>query len=149
MGLIIISAIQKYRSGFKPALFFIVAVGLLYIGGIEYSLNTNGIITDNLLFKNIIPNTLVYGIMAEVLIVCLGIVSRYNRFKKESDEVQKQINTKTVKYLKIGRAIGEPKTGISMYLLSINLGETTADAANPGTSELGSPKTLPFNRLVK
>ena len=94
MGLIIISAIQKYRSGFKPALFFIVAVGLLYIGGIEYSLNTNGIITDNLLFKNIIPNTLVYGIMAEVLIVCLGIVSRYNRFKKESDEFQKQINTK-------------------------------------------------------
>lgn len=91
MGLIIISAIQKYRSGFKPALFFIVAVGLLYVGGIEYSLNTNGIITDNLLFKNIIPNTLVYGIMAEVLIVCLGIVSRYNRFKKESDDFQKQI----------------------------------------------------------
>jgi signal transduction histidine kinase len=91
MGLIIISAIQKYRSGFKPALFFIVAVGLLYIGGIEYSLNTNGIITDNLLFKNIIPNTLVYGIMGEVIIVCLGIVSRYNRFKKESDDFQKQI----------------------------------------------------------
>ena len=29
-----------------------------------------------------------------MLIVCLGIVSRYNRFKKESDEFQKQINTK-------------------------------------------------------
>jgi signal transduction histidine kinase len=96
MGLIIISAIQKYRSGFKPALFFIVAVGLLYIGGIEYSLNTNGIITDNLLFKNIIPNTLVYGIMAEVLIVCLGIVSRYNQFKKERDDFQKQISTKQI-----------------------------------------------------
>ena len=96
MGLIIISAIQKYRSGFKPALFFIVAVGLLYIGGIEYSLNTNGIITDNLLFKNIIPNTLVYGIMAEVLIVCLGIVSRYNRFKKERDDFQKQISSKQI-----------------------------------------------------
>jgi signal transduction histidine kinase len=96
MGLIIISGIQKYRSGFKPALFFIVAVGLLYIGGIEYSLNTNGIITDNILFKNLIPNTLVYGIMAEVLIVCLGIVSRYNRFKKERDDFQKQINTKQI-----------------------------------------------------
>jgi len=96
MGLIIISAIQKYRSGFKPALFFIVAVGLLYIGGIEYSLNTNGIITDNLLFKNIIPNTLVYGIMAEVLIVCLGIVSRYNQFKKERDDFQKQISSKQI-----------------------------------------------------
>jgi signal transduction histidine kinase len=96
MSLIIISGIRKYQSGFKPALFFIVAVGLLYIGGIEYSLNTNGIITDNLLFKNIIPNTLVYGIMAEVLIVCLGIVSRYNQFKKERDDFQKQISSKQI-----------------------------------------------------
>jgi signal transduction histidine kinase len=96
MGLIIISAIQKYRSGFKPALFFIVAVGILYLGGIEYSLNVNGIIKEDHLLKNIIPNTLVYGIMAEVLIVCLGIVSRYNRFKKERDDFQKQINTKQI-----------------------------------------------------
>jgi signal transduction histidine kinase len=34
--------------------------------------------------------------MAEVLIVCLGIVSRYNRFKKERDDFQKQINTKQI-----------------------------------------------------
>lgn len=96
MGLIIISAIQKYRSGFKPALFFIVAVGILYLGGIEYSLNVNGIIKEDHFLKNIIPNTLVYGIMAEVLIVCLGIVSRYNQFKKERDDFQKQISSKQI-----------------------------------------------------
>lgn len=59
-------------------------------------MNVNGIITENHLLKNIIPNILVYGIIAEVLIVCLGIVSRYNQFKKERDDFQKQISTKQI-----------------------------------------------------
>jgi signal transduction histidine kinase len=88
MSFIIYDGVLKYRSGFKPAAFFIAAVSLMYIGGLEYSLNINGLISGNLLFKTIIPNTITVGMVAELIVVTIGIVYLYNRLKNQRDSFE-------------------------------------------------------------
>jgi hypothetical protein len=80
--------IRKFRSGFKPALFFVVAVTIMYIGGLEYSLNINGILGKHLLFKSLIPNTITIGMLVELLFVTAGIVYLYNSLKKQRDRFE-------------------------------------------------------------
>lgn len=88
MSFIIVDGIRKYRTGFKPAAFFIAAVAVMYIGGLEYSLNINGLIVRNLLFKALIPNTITIGMLAELLFVTAGIVYLYNSLKKQRDRFE-------------------------------------------------------------
>jgi signal transduction histidine kinase len=88
MSFIIMDGIRKFRSGFKPALFFVVAVAIMYIGGLEYSLNINGILGTHLLFKSLIPNTITIGMLVELLFVTAGIVYLYNSLKKQRDRFE-------------------------------------------------------------
>jgi len=85
MSFIIVEGIRKFKSGFKPAIFFIAAVSIMYIGGLEYSLNINGIVRQHLLFKSLVPNTITIGMVAELLFVTAGIVYLYNSLKKQRD----------------------------------------------------------------
>lgn len=88
MSFIIIDGIKRFNQGFKPAAFFIVAVSIMYIGGIEYSLNINGLIQQHLLFKSLIPNTITIGMIAELIVVTIGIVYLYNRLKNQRDRFE-------------------------------------------------------------
>jgi signal transduction histidine kinase len=55
---------------------------------LEYSLNINGLIIGNLLFKTLIPNTITIGMVAELIVVTIGIVYLYNRLKNQRDSFE-------------------------------------------------------------
>jgi signal transduction histidine kinase len=94
MILIIVVCIQSYRKGLKHAMFFIAAIGFVFLGGLEYSLNVNGIIMDNLIFPALIPNSLDYGIMIETLVVSIGLVYRFNEIRRERDRMAVDVKLK-------------------------------------------------------
>jgi signal transduction histidine kinase len=94
MILIIVVCIQSYRRGMKHAMFFIAAIGFVFLGGLEYSLNVNGIIMNNIIFPALIPNSLDYGIMIETLVVSIGLVYRFNEIKRDRDRMAADIKIK-------------------------------------------------------
>jgi signal transduction histidine kinase len=94
MILIIAVCIQRYRKGIKHAMFFIAAIGFVFLGGLEYSLNVNGIIMDNLIFPALIPNSLDYGIMIETLVVSIGLVYRFHEIRRDRDRMAADIKMK-------------------------------------------------------
>ena len=94
MILIIVACIQSYRKGLKHAIFFIAAIGFVFLGGLEYSLNVNGIIMNNLIFPALIPNSLDYGIMIETLVVSVGLVYRFNEIRRDRDRMAADIKMK-------------------------------------------------------
>jgi signal transduction histidine kinase len=92
MTCIIIGSIQRYRSGVKHALFFVAAISIVFLGGLEYSLVVNGALSRSLLIPSVIPNTLAYGMMIETIVVSAGIVYRYHRIKQENENLQGQFH---------------------------------------------------------
>ena len=94
MILIIVVCIHCYRKGLKHAIFFIAAIGFVFLGGLEYSLNVNGIIMNNIIFPAHIPNSLDYGIMIETLVVSIGLVYRFNEIRRERDRMAVDIKLK-------------------------------------------------------
>ncbi|MFN5620931.1 MAG: 7TM diverse intracellular signaling domain-containing protein [Flavobacteriales bacterium] len=94
MILIIVVCIQRFRAGMKHAMFFIAAIGFVFLGGLEYSLNVNSIIMNNILFPALIPNSLDYGIMIETLVVSIGLVYRFHEIKRDRDRMAADIKVK-------------------------------------------------------
>lgn len=94
MILIIAVCAQCYRKGMKHAMFFIAAIAFVFLGGLEYSLNVNGIIMENLIFPALIPNSLDYGIMIETLVVSIGLVYRFHEIRRDRDRMAADIKMK-------------------------------------------------------
>lgn len=94
MMLVILTCVQRYRQGLKHAIFFIAAISFVFLGGLEYSLNVNGVIFNNIVFPALIPNSLDYGIMIETCVVAIGLVYRFNEIKRERDRIAADIKLK-------------------------------------------------------
>jgi len=78
------SAIEKAIQGYKPAWFYITAILCLFWGLLEYTLiylGVNDVASSEL--KH--PNDMQIGLVVETLVVFLGIVYRYNLYKKEKE----------------------------------------------------------------
>ncbi len=86
------SAIEKVIQGYKPAWFYIAAILCLFWGMLEFVLIYLGV-NDVAASELKHPNDLQTGLVIETLVVFLGIIYRYNLFKKEKETLLTQINT--------------------------------------------------------
>lgn len=85
------SAIEKAIQGYKPAWFYITAILCLFWGLLEYSLIYLGV-NDVAASELKHPNDMQTGLVVETIVVFLGIVYRYNLYKKEKETLLTEIN---------------------------------------------------------
>lgn len=89
--LVLASAVEKAIQGSKPAWFYITAILSLFWGMLEYILmylGVNDVAASTL--KH--PTDMQTGLVIETLVVFLGIVYRYNLYKKEKEILLTQVN---------------------------------------------------------
>lgn len=84
MIVLIILAYGRSREGSKQAQLFLLAVTILFLGAIEYTLNINGWITHLFLFNIAIPGNLQLFIVIEVVLVFIAIAFRFKKIRDES-----------------------------------------------------------------
>lgn len=89
--LVFASAVEKAIQGYKPAWFYIAAVLCLFWGLGEYVLMYLGV-NDVAASEVQHPNDMQIGLVIETLVVFLGIVYRYNLYKKEKEVLLTQVN---------------------------------------------------------
>ena len=87
IGLILASCVEGIRKGMKIALLFFIAIITLLAGAIEYILANLGLLDVD----PIPPNLFEFGIVLESFIIFLAILYRYNLFKKENEQLAKNI----------------------------------------------------------
>lgn len=88
MILIVLSVILKMIQKQFLAKYYFIAIVLPFAGAIIFFLNHLGIIT----FNPIKPNGLVVGITAEMILLSILLVVRYNNFKREKETLQVRVN---------------------------------------------------------
>ena len=93
--LFLLSAIEKAIQRYRPAYFYLVAILYLWFGAIQYVINILGINVKEQIEKQ--PNDLQIGIIIETIIVFLGIIYRYNFFKKEKEELTFQLQEEKIR----------------------------------------------------
>ncbi len=85
----VIAAIERIRQGYRPAWFYLVAMLYLSFGIVKTcytilgSADISGIVTP--------PTDVQTGLIVESIIIFMGIIYRYNLYKKEKDQLMKQI----------------------------------------------------------
>lgn len=84
MIVLIILAYGRSREGRKQAQLFLLAVTILFLGAIEYTLNINGWVTHLFLFNIAIPSNLQLFIVIEVVLVFIAIAFRFKKIRDES-----------------------------------------------------------------
>jgi len=89
--LLLLSAIEKVIQGYKPAWFYLVATALFSTGLIQYIMLALGGYNADTVGKDY-PNTIQIGIVLESIIVFMGIVYRYNLYKKEREQLLVEVN---------------------------------------------------------
>lgn len=87
----VLSCVEKLRQGFKPALFYLIAISTPLIGGTLMAINM-GNLFDARYFPAPMslywpPNPLQIGLCLEAVIICTGILYRYNLEKKEKSKL--------------------------------------------------------------
>ncbi len=98
MLLVFVSAIEKAFQGNKLAWFYIAAILCIFAGISEYGLIFLGVTAaESSITKH--PNDMQIGLVVETMVVFLGIVYRYNLFKKEKEILLTEINTHQAKML--------------------------------------------------
>lgn len=90
--LVFASAVEKAIQRYKPAWFYITAVLFLFWGLGEYVLMYLGV-NDVAASEVKHPNDMQLGLVIETLVVFLGIVYRYNLYKREKEALLTQVNT--------------------------------------------------------
>jgi signal transduction histidine kinase len=93
--LFFLSALEKVIQKFKPAYFYLAAIVYLWYGAIQYVITIMGGNTKEMIEKQ--PNDLQIGIVIETLIVFLGIIYRYNLFKKENQSLTLALQNEKIK----------------------------------------------------
>ncbi len=85
---LIVLTFYNMRKGSKHGLLFLVAVSILFLGAIEYTLNVNGWMTGLLFFRTTIPSNLQLFIVIEVLLVFIAIAFRFKQYRQDSLELK-------------------------------------------------------------
>ena len=85
--LVLLSCIEKIRQGYRLAIFYLAAIAVFLFGLIISVMNVAGII--NMLPMP--PTILETGIVIEAIIISFGILYRYNFFKREKEQLAKQL----------------------------------------------------------
>ncbi|MBS1747919.1 MAG: hypothetical protein JST21_17285 [Bacteroidetes bacterium] len=94
--LFLLSALEKVGQHYKPAYFYLAAIIYLWFGAIQYVITIMGGDTKEMIEKQ--PNDLQIGIITETIIVFLGIIYRYNLFKKENQSLLITIKNDKIKF---------------------------------------------------
>lgn len=81
-------SLYKLTQGFKPARLYLMALSIMIIGLLNYSLNTLGITNFNLFY----PNGMVVGITLEIIIMIFALAYRYHEMKVEREELLLTLN---------------------------------------------------------
>lgn len=90
------SALEKALQKYKPAYFYLVAIAYLWYGAIQYVITILGGGTKEMIEKQ--PNDLQIGIVAETIIVFLGIIYRYNLFKRENEALTLAMKNEKIQF---------------------------------------------------
>ena len=93
--LFFLSALEKAIQRYRPAYFYLIAIIYLWFGAIQYVINILGFNVKERIEKQ--PNDLQVGIVIETLIVFLGIIYRYNLFKKEKEKLAFQLQEEKIR----------------------------------------------------
>jgi signal transduction histidine kinase len=96
----ILTCIEKIRQGFKPALFYLVALSVPILGGVMMAFYLSGLNPINLhpnLFLFSMLNPLDIGLGFEAVIICIGILYRYNLDRKEKDKLSVDLEKEKTK----------------------------------------------------
>ena len=81
-------SIVKLIEGFKPARLYLLAISVMTIGLLNYSMNFLAITNYNI----IQPNGIVVGITLEVIIMIFALAYRFNELKKEREKLLITLN---------------------------------------------------------
>lgn len=81
--------IEKLRQGFKPALFYLIAISTPLIGAALMAVKMSNFFNGKYFPSKVSlywpPNPLQIGLCLESVIICLGILYRYNLYKREKE----------------------------------------------------------------
>ena len=92
--LIVFSAIERVRQGFKPGYFYLFALTPLFLATIEFILNLFGVITTFDTTMGYMLSRIQLGVAFETLVISFGILYRYNLFKKEKEKLSLELEGK-------------------------------------------------------
>ncbi len=134
--LTIVSAGYSLVKGFRPSLFILLGMSVFLAGGITRVLFIS---TKNIIFP---PTLFQVGLLTEAIIISFGLMYRYNRYKKDKEDLKlklehqqleagKQVlKTQEVEQRRIARDLHDELGGnlaaIKMTLQSFNLPEEQA-----------------------
>ncbi|MFO0361065.1 MAG: 7TM diverse intracellular signaling domain-containing protein [Flavobacteriales bacterium] len=80
------AAIKGYRSGYRPAGYFLVAFGFFLFGVTLFALRNFGVVPFNTFTSFALP----VGSALETVLLSFALADRINQFKKEKEESQQQ-----------------------------------------------------------
>lgn len=82
--LIVIGSFIIMRIGYKPARLFFISWTILVIGGVTFTLATNGIIPAN----SITLNAAIVSALIEVILLSFALAVRFNELRREKEDAQ-------------------------------------------------------------
>lgn len=107
------AGIQSLRSGYKPAIYFILGFGSLMLGNAVYNLKDLDILPDNLITRT----SMHWGTLLEGLILSFALASRLNFYRKQQEQIQlKTIEEKRVFLKELLQRQEQEKKRIAMEL---------------------------------
>lgn len=89
--IVLISSIYSYRKGFKPAIFMLAGQVVFLIGAVLRSLF---IAMENHVFP---PSAFEVGLLIEVIVISYGLMYRYNRYKKQKEDLALELQEEKLK----------------------------------------------------
>lgn len=105
---VFITSLKAYQRNYKPAIYFIISVLVLFVGGIVYTLRTFGWIESNLVTNNAMQ----FGSVLEAILLSFGLADRINTLKQEKLKAEETTNAKSVFLAMMSHEIRTPMNGL-------------------------------------
>jgi signal transduction histidine kinase len=93
--MVILSCIEKILQKNQLAWFYLLAISVTVIGGLLSIIAVSGLVDWSFLLMP--PSTVEMGLTLEAIIICFGILYRYNFYKKEKDALTFQLQEEKIK----------------------------------------------------
>jgi signal transduction histidine kinase len=93
--MVILSCIEKILQKNQLAWFYLLAISVTVIGGLLSIIDVSGLVDWSFLLMP--PSTVEMGLTLEAIIICFGILYRYNFYKKEKDALTFQLQEEKIK----------------------------------------------------
>jgi signal transduction histidine kinase len=93
--MVILSCIEKILQKNQLAWFYLLAISVTVIGGMLSIIAVSGLVDWSFLLMP--PSTVEVGLTLEAIIICFGILYRYNFYKKEKDALVFQLQDEKIK----------------------------------------------------